>query len=128
MAIFSDIEQHIAVLREALGEGTAADALPAKINELDDAAVVDVIDAASQLIRAAEKVRITASGVVGARSSRDAGHSGLAQVRGHRSPVALIQDLTGATHADAVKQVRLGESLLEAAGIGAAGASTACRR
>src|SRR6186997_3350129 len=124
MAIFSDIEQHIAVLREALGEGTAADALPARINELDDAAVVDVIAAASQLIRAVEKVRITASGVVGARSSRDAGHSGLAQVRGHRSPVALIQDLTGATHADAVKHVRLGESLREAAGVGVPGMPT----
>ena len=116
MAFFSDIEQHIAVLREALGEDTAADALPAKINDLDDAVVVDVIAAASQLIRAAEKVRITASGVVAARSTRDAGHDGLAQVRGHRSPVALIQDLTGATHADAVKHVRLGESLLRGGG------------
>ena len=52
MAFFSDIGQHIAVLREALGEDIAAEALPAKINDLDDAVVVDVIAAASQLIRA----------------------------------------------------------------------------
>ncbi|MDR7188827.1 hypothetical protein J2Y46_001650 [Microbacterium sp. BE35] len=49
-----------------------------------------------------------------ARSTRDAGHGGLAQKRGHRSAVSLIQDLTGSTLADATKQVRIGEALAAA--------------
>jgi len=119
MAFFSDIAEHIEVLLGALGESVAADGLPVALSGLDDESVVAVISAASGIVRAAEKVRIAASGVAAARSTREAGHGGLAQTRGHRSPVALIQDLTGATRADAVKHVRLGESLLAGAGVGA---------
>jgi hypothetical protein len=62
-------------------------------------------------VRIGESVRIAATGAVAARSARDAGQSGLAQKRGHRSAVSLIQDLTGSSRADATKQVRLGEAL-----------------
>lgn len=119
MAFFSSLAEHIEVLRSALGEDVASDALPGIVSDLDDAAVVAVISAASGIIRAAENVRIAASGVAASRSTRDAGHSGLAQARGHRTPVSLLQDLTGVTHAEAAKEVRLGESLLAASGLGA---------
>ncbi|WP_194411111.1 HNH endonuclease signature motif containing protein [Microbacterium cremeum] len=118
MAFFSDLGEHVAVLRGLLGADIAADALPGIMAALDDDAIVEIISGASNLIRAAEKVRIVASGVAAARSTREHGHGGLAQKRGHNSLAALIQDLTGATRADAVKHVRLGESLL--AGMGAA--------
>ena len=118
MAFFSDIDEQLEVLRGVLGAEVTAEALPGGIATLTDDTIVEIISAASSVIRAAEKVRIVASGVAAARSTREHGHGGLAQKRGHRSPAALIQDLTGATHADAVKHVRLGESLLAAAGIG----------
>lgn len=117
MAIFSEILEHVEVLRDALGVDVASDVLPSCVAALDDDAVVAVITAASGIIRSAEKVRIAASGVAGARSSHESGQGGLAQTRGHHSPVALIQELTGATRADAIKHVRLGESLLAGAGI-----------
>ncbi len=117
MAFFSDLAQHIDTLRDALGMEVAADSLPLALSALDDEGVVAVIAAASQIIRAAETARIAASGVAATRSTREAGHGGLAQKRGHRSPVAMVQELTGSTRADAIKQVRLGESLLEGAGL-----------
>ena len=118
MAFFSDLDEQLGVLRGVLGADVAADTLTGTIATLTDDTIVEIISAASSVIRAAEKVRIVASGVAAARSTREHGHGGLAQKRGHRSPAALIQDLTGATHADAVKHVRLGESLLAAAGVG----------
>ncbi|KRA23924.1 hypothetical protein ASD65_05430 [Microbacterium sp. Root61] len=121
MAIFSEILEHLEVLRDALGADTASGVLPSQVAALDDDAVVVVITAASGIIRAAEKVRITASGIAAVRSTRESGHGGLAQTRGHHSPVALIQELTGATRADAIKHVRLGESLLTGAGIAGRG-------
>lgn len=123
MAFFSDIEQHLAVLRDAFGGDADAGDLPALIEQLGDDPVVDVLAAATGLVRAGEKVRIAASGVAAARSARDAGHDGLAQKRGHRSPTSLIQEITGATKAEAAKHVRLGEALREAAGIGIDGES-----
>lgn len=117
MAFFSDLQAHLDVLSLVLGSDVATDALPETIATLPDEAIVEIIGAASNVIKAAEKVRIVAAGVAAARSTRQHGHGGLAQKRGHRSPAGLIQNLTGATHADAVKHVRLGESLLAAAGI-----------
>lgn len=58
MAFFSDISQHIDVLRDALGADVATDALPTGVAALDDDVVVGVIAAASSIIRAAEMVRI----------------------------------------------------------------------
>jgi hypothetical protein len=81
------------------------------VGQLDDDTLVSFIAGATALVRGGESARIAASGVVASRSTRDAGHGGLAQKRGHRSPVSLIQDLTGTTRAEATKQVRLGETL-----------------
>lgn len=112
MVIFSELEQHMAALRDVLGEG--AQELSAAVAALGDDEVAQVIAQAGALARAAEKVGIVASGVAARRSTREAGHSGLAQKRGHRNTVSLVQDLTGSTRADAAKAVRLGESLLDA--------------
>jgi hypothetical protein len=117
MAFFSDLEQHLAVLREAFGGDVDAAQLPAAIDGLADDAVIAVLAAATGLVRAGEKVRIAAAGVTAARSARDAGHNGLAQRRGHRSTTSLIQEITGATKAEAAKHVRLGESLRAVAGL-----------
>ena len=113
MDIFSDMQAALDALRAAFGDGDAA-GIPATAQGLDDDDLLSVIRSATTLVRAGESLRIAASGVVAARSTRDAGHGGLAQKRGHRSAVSLIQDLTGSTRADATKQVRIGEALAAA--------------
>ena len=117
MAFFSDLAQHLEVLRDAFGGEVEAEELPVVLERLGDEGVVAALAAATGLVRAGEMVRIAASGVAAARSTRAAGHDGLAQRRGHRSPATLIQEITGATRAEAAKHVRLGESLRAAAGL-----------
>jgi hypothetical protein len=117
MAFFSELEQHLAVLREAFGGDVEAAELPAALDVLADDAVIAALAAATGLVRAGDKVRIAAAGVTAARSAREAGHDGLAQKRGHRSPASLIQEITGATKGEAAKHVRLGESLRAVAGL-----------
>ncbi len=114
MAIFTELERHVGRLRVLLG--VDADDVAGVVNGLCDDDVAAVIAGAGALARAAEGVGIVASGVAARRSRREAGHDGLAQKRGHRNTVSLVQELTGSTRADAQKHVRLGESLLDAAG------------
>ena len=111
MAFFTDLDRALTALRAALGEDVEAADAPAAVQRLADDDLLSLIEQASVLVRTGESVRIAATGVVAARSRREAGHGGLAQKRGHRSTVSLIQDLTGTTRADAARQVRLGESL-----------------
>lgn len=113
MDIFSDAQAALDVLRAAIGDRDAA-RVPQAVQGLDDETLLSVIRNATTLVRAGESLRIAASGVVAARSGRDDGHGGLAQKRGHRSAVSLIQDLTGSTRADATKHVRIGEALTAA--------------
>ncbi|WP_019180705.1 HNH endonuclease signature motif containing protein [Microbacterium yannicii] len=111
MAFFSDLQTALDALRAVVGEDVDALEIPAVVQRIADEKVLALIEHASVLVRGGECVRIAGSGAVAARSTRDAGHSGLAQKRGHRSTVSLIQDLTGTTRAEAAKQVRLGEAL-----------------
>jgi len=111
MAFFTGISTALGAVREALGDDVEPMDVPAAVGRLGDDALLRLIEHATTVVRAAEAVRIAATGAVAARSTRDAGHGGLAQKRGHRSAVSLIQDLTGTTRADAARQVRVGESL-----------------
>ena len=121
MSFFSDLQAQLDALRALVGDVEAV-AVPGAVSRLGDDEVVAVISTVSALAQACESLRIAASGVVAARSTREAGHSGLAQKRGHRSPASLVQELTGSTRADAVKQVRLGEALSTSHGDGVDGA------
>lgn len=112
MTFFTDLAKHVDALRDALGEDVSAERMPPVVSLLSDDDVVGVLEWASAAVRALEAVRIAAAGVVAARSRRVDGHGGLAQKRGHRSPAALVQELTGSTRGDAAKHVRLGESLV----------------
>lgn len=111
MAFFTDLDRALDALRAALGDDVEATDAPAAVQRLTDDELLSLIEQASVLVRAGESIRIAATGAVAVRSGRGAGHGGLAQKRGHRSTVSLIQDLTGTTRADAAKHVRLGESL-----------------
>lgn len=88
--------------------------LRTSLRRLDSDALTGVLVRATQLINSVERVRIVSAGVAAERSARESGYLGTAQTRGHRTPVALIQSITGVSRAEAAKQVRLGESLLGA--------------
>lgn len=109
----TDLTTRLAALRDLADEIAGAESLPTLVSELDDDAVVALARTATALGQAAERVHVVAAGVIGARSSRSAGHSGLAQSRGHRSAVALLQHVTGGTRGEAVRQLRVGESLFD---------------
>ncbi|WP_022900407.1 HNH endonuclease signature motif containing protein [Humibacter albus] len=114
MDIFSDAAQHVACLRNALGDVHDAGRLATAAATLSDERVLSVLTEATAVIATMEKIRTVASGVVASRSTRERGHGGLAQSEGHRTPVELVQKLTGMSRGGALKQVRVGESLLAA--------------
>lgn len=113
MAFFTEITDGISAMRDLVGDCVQADDLPARIGALDGDAVISVLRQANEIVKAVEQVSLVASGIVSRRSSREAGQSGLAQSNGHRSAASLIQDITGTSRADAARQGRVGESLLE---------------
>lgn len=113
MAIFTDITEQVATLRDLFGDDVEPAELATRMSSLDDDALVAAMTATAILTRRIERVSIVAAGIAARRSTRDAGHAGLAQSRGHRNPASLIQDLGGLGRAEAQKQVRLGTALLE---------------
>ena len=78
----------------------------------------------AQITHLLEQLSLASSAVIQARSAREAGHSGLAQSRGHRTPVALIQAVAGVSRVEANRQMRVGAALLgaEFSGAGFSGA------
>ncbi|MEJ1092718.1 HNH endonuclease signature motif containing protein [Microbacterium istanbulense] len=111
MVFLTEVAELLPTLRGRLG----ADAdLRCAVGGLTDAEVVAVLREASELTQQVEQVRAVAAGVVAARSVRSEGHAGLSQARGHRSPASLVQEITGASRADAARQVRVGEALVGA--------------
>ena len=86
----------------------------AVVEEFDDAALTDLLRDVSRLRAEADTLVSTIAGVVAKRSERALGYAGLAQREGHRTPVAMVQQVTGVSRAEAARQVRLGEALGEA--------------
>lgn len=115
MEFFTEIARQVDDLRMLLGDDVATGELAGAVRGLDDEGVVAVLAQTTAICRSMENLRIVASGVAGARSTREHGHGGLTQKRGHRNVVSLVQEIIGGSRADAAKTLRLGESLLEAA-------------
>ncbi|PKI92089.1 HNH endonuclease [Actinomycetales bacterium SN12] len=113
MALFTDIDAQVAVLRDLFGGDVAVDELASRMSSFSGEKLISAVAAAAALVRSAERIGIVGAGIVAARSRREAGQDGLAQGRGHRSAAALIQEITGSSHADAQRQVRLGQSILD---------------
>lgn len=90
----------------------AAD-LPSVLRAADTEAVVEGVAEASRIINALNCLVAAGAGVIAERSTRDLGHTGAAAVRGHRTAVDLVQSISGGTRADAVRAVRVGESLAQ---------------
>lgn len=111
MASFTQVLGLIPALRGRCAG--VASTLPLEMNIMDDETVVAALTEATELAKQIEQVRLAASGIVATRSARDAGHSGLAQSRGHRNASAMIQDVTGTTRAEANRMSRVGQTLLD---------------
>lgn len=115
MELFTDISAKVAAIRDLIGEVPDAAGLPSVVDRLDNAGALELLELVSAVGHMTERLRVAAAGVVARRSSRDAGHSGLAQSRGHRNAVALVQEITGSNRSEASRQVRVGESLYDTA-------------
>lgn len=70
----------------------------------------------SVLVNDLHKLSVVAAGVIAQRSTREHGHTGMAATEGHRTATDLVQAITGGTRAEAARQVRLGTSIMDAAG------------
>lgn len=114
MALLTDIQQQVDALRDLFGADAEASELPSRMSAFGADELLDAVTAASELMRAVERISIVGAGITAARSSREAGQDGFAQSRGHRTPAGLVQDISGISHAEAQRRVRLGLSLLEA--------------
>ncbi|MEV4687304.1 HNH endonuclease signature motif containing protein [Microbacterium sp. LWH3-1.2] len=90
-----------------------AEALPSSASRLSDASVLEILAEVGAIANDADRLQAVLAGVAATRSSRDRGQGGLAAGQGFSTPEKLIQSITGGTRADAVRQVRVGTSLVE---------------
>ncbi|QIK62040.1 HNH endonuclease [Leucobacter viscericola] len=111
MEFFTDHASRIQTIRDLVGEVTNPNDLPSAVGGLDSASVITLLELASDLGRFVERLQTAAAGVISQRSTREKAHAGLAQSRGHRNAVALVQKTAGTSRTEAMRQIRVGESL-----------------
>ncbi|WP_292718616.1 DUF222 domain-containing protein, partial [Microbacterium sp. 13-71-7] len=103
----------IPTLAGRISAGAGASDVQAVVEGLGDDAAVAALEEISENVRLLDQLRLIVTGVIAGRSTREAGHGGLAQSRGFPSAVSLVQQVTGVTKTEAARQVRVGEALLE---------------
>lgn len=91
-----------------------APSLSLLIDQVADADLGGLLTDAAAVRSEFDAIISAGAGVVAKRSERELGYAGLAQRTGHRTPVAMVQSLTGSTRTEAARQVRLGEAMGEA--------------
>ena len=114
MAVFSEIAALIPTLRGHQIAAARADDLPAALSTMTDAEILAILEETVEIAGHVEQIKLAAVGVAAARSTRARGHSGLAQSRGRRSAVDLVQNITGSTKGEAAREVRVALALLDA--------------
>jgi hypothetical protein len=87
----------------------------AEVQAADDAALVALSRLAAHAKHLVEAHLALIAGEIAARSTREMGHSGLAQREGFRSAEELLKTTTGSTGREAVTAVRVGRMVREAA-------------
>ena len=112
MNLFTDLHTRVAAISGLLPAAVTVEALGAAVQSLDDTQVMTLTELTTQARQALEQISLATSAVISARSSREAGHAGLAQSRGFRTPTALIQQVTGVSRTTAMQQIRVGEALM----------------
>ncbi len=89
--------------------------LPAAVLDLSDRSVVEIARDLAAIANDVARLQALVAGVAAHRSQRKDGQNGLSATEGHASPASLIQDITGGSKADVLRQVRVGKALLEGA-------------
>ncbi|MBP1326042.1 hypothetical protein JOF28_001274 [Leucobacter exalbidus] len=115
MEIITSLEQQVAAARDLLEGVPEGESLPGFLRTLPDDGVLAVLEIGAALVRLGQRLEIPASGVVAQRSSRARGQTGIAQSQGHRDAASLLQQLTGVSRTQAARDVKVGQSLIEAA-------------
>jgi hypothetical protein len=115
MAILTDMRERISSLDSRFGVDVDGASLLAAIRRWETDSVIEMVELAAAVKHDADRLMAVGAAILSERSSRDLGQSGAAAVRGHSSPVALVQSISGGTRADAVRAVRIGGALLEGA-------------
>lgn len=91
-------------------------ALPASAQALSDRSVGELLSEVTRVMQSWQTVQSVLSGVVSQRSGRGRGHEGLAAKGGFRTPVEMVRVLAGVTKGEAVRAVKVGESLIAGPG------------
>lgn len=91
---------------------------------LDDAELVELGRSAALQRQLAETHVALIAGEIAARSTRELGHSGLAQREGFRSPEEYVKSVTGSTGREAATAVKVGRMVRDAALAGEVDAAT----
>jgi hypothetical protein len=102
-------------LATAVAALSAVSCAVADFQAADDAALVSLSRLAAREKQLAEAHLALIAGEIAARSTRELGHSGLAQREGFRSAEELLKTTTGATGREATTAVRVGRLVREAA-------------
>jgi hypothetical protein len=105
--------ENTAVAADVAGAATSPPPVSVLMAGLTDAQLTGLVRDAAAARAQFEKVVTVGAGVIAKRSHRDSGYAGLSAREGHRSPVGLIQSLTGATRGEAARQVRFGQAIGE---------------
>ena len=115
MNILTDLQGRLNRLAAWSELDVEAEALPSSAAQLSDASVLEILAEVGAIANDTDRLQAVLAGVAATRSSRDRGQGGLAAGQGFSTPEKLIQSITGGTRADAVRQVRVGTSLVEGA-------------
>ena len=113
MAILTDMRERISSLDSRFGVDVDSASLLSAVRRWETDSVIQMVEIAAAVKHDADRLMAVGAAILSERSSRDLGQSGAAAVRGHSSPVALVQSISGGTRADAVRAVRIGGALLE---------------
>ncbi|WP_454115606.1 hypothetical protein [Microbacterium lacticum] len=108
LAQFAELDCEVAALMSGAGA-------------LSDDSVREAFDAVAGLSRQVQKLEVVLAGVIARRSTRAAGHAGLAQTGGFRTPVQMVQEITGVPRGEAIRVVKVGEALAEGTDAGTPG-------
>ncbi len=111
MTFLAELTTRVATVSGRAALDVEPDALLGAVREMSDDEVVSLLTEASAIVACADRLKVVSAAVISERSA--APHGGLAGTRGHRSPVTLVQQITGGTQADASRTVRVGKSLLD---------------
>lgn len=113
MAILSDVRERVESLAARGSLDVEGSQLLAALRRFDDGSVIDIVALASDIKHNADRIIAVGAAVLAERSTREMGQAGAAATRGHATPVALVQSITGGTRGDAARAVRIGESMVE---------------